>query len=91
MLTKKEIEIEIELQIGIEIKAEIMKTGLEIRENIKTTPLIMISKEKSHTPPLATQIKQLELYDKSLLSRRSLEIQISWGNYKTIAATIHFC
>lgn len=50
MLTKKEIEIEIELQIGIEIKAEIMKTGLEIRENIKTTPLIMISKEKVTLP-----------------------------------------
>lgn len=68
-----------------------MKTGLEIRENIKTAPLITITKEKSHYLPFITQIKQLELYDKTLLPRIGNEIQISWENYKMIVVTTHFC
>ncbi len=46
-----------------------MKIGLEISGNIKTPHLIMITIEKSPILPSATQIKQLEPFDKTLLAR----------------------
>lgn len=69
-----------------------MKIGLEISGNIKTPHLIMITIEKSLILPSATQIKQLEPFDKTLLARiNTPEIILYQDNYKRIAATIHFC